>query len=190
MFELPMGYKKVSSTAAEDEYGNRLVMTCRGWSEELADPVSTAAKREGLHKKKGPTRQVGAQVEMLIRKGTMTDNEIVEAVQKKFPGASTSVKCVQWYRCKMRKNGELPPLPKRRIRTLSELTFEVTEPNTGDIKTLTVKEMIKYASNLMIQDGAEKKIVRECIYSAGTAAAYLKTQCYEVLEQSLVEQTA
>lgn len=58
--------------------------------------------------KKGSTKPgIGAYCETLLKAKKSTE-EIMKAVQGKFPGAKTSPASIAWYRSKMREEGTLP----------------------------------------------------------------------------------
>lgn len=62
----------------------------------MAPVAKTEIKRSG----------VGAFVKAELLKG-VTDEEILKAVAAKFPEAKTTKACVAWYRCQMKKAGDL-----------------------------------------------------------------------------------
>ena len=73
---------------------------------EKAKAKKAAAKPAG--KSKGTPKQgIGAFCEGLLKQKKSTD-EIMKAVQAKFPGAKTSPASIAWYRSKMREEGTLP----------------------------------------------------------------------------------
>lgn len=52
-----------------------------------------------------PNRGVGAVARDAIRRG-MSNEEALAHVLAVLPDAKTTMQCINWYRCKMRRNGE------------------------------------------------------------------------------------
>lgn len=52
-----------------------------------------------------PNRGVGAVARDAIRRG-MSNEETLERVHAVLPEAKTTMQCINWYRCKMRRDGE------------------------------------------------------------------------------------
>ena len=49
--------------------------------------------------------KIGTLAREAIRRG-MNNKEALEYVHAVLPGVATTMQCINWYRCKMRKNGE------------------------------------------------------------------------------------
>jgi len=69
-----------------------------------AKAKSKAAKKEPKEKKEAKPRGrgIGAFVKVELAKGRNTE-QVLDAVKKHFPGASTTANCIRWYACKFRK---------------------------------------------------------------------------------------
>lgn len=77
--------------------------------------------------KKAPKRGVGAVAVEAIRAGK-TNEEALEAVRAEFPDAKTSLASVNWYRNKLRADGEGVPT----ARELKKATSPAEAAPTGD----------------------------------------------------------
>lgn len=143
---------------------------------------------KGRHKKRGPSDKIRMYCESLIKKAELSDEEMANTVRAKFPTASTTVKCIQWYRCQMRKSGILPPAPKRVAKPKPPvIKYEVICLHGDGIEenTYTSAALIKVCQAYLIKDGAEKKVAKDTVYSVPTAVYFLDTQGYEVVEVEL-----
>lgn len=73
---------------------------------------------------KGPS--IGSVAMDIIRKGA-TNQEALEAVKKQFPDSSTSLASINWYRTKLRKDGE-PVKSSRELKAEAAAASGETKP--------------------------------------------------------------
>lgn len=88
---------------------------------------ATADKSEAKteeKKEKGPS--IGSVAMEAIRKGA-TNQEALEAVQAQFPDCNTSLASINWYRTKLRKDGE-PVKSSRELKAAAAEAAGETKP--------------------------------------------------------------
>lgn len=145
--------------------------------------------------RRGPRGKVSLLVKHLIKNQELTDKEICEAVKAKYPDASTSVKCVQYYRHQMRTEGKLPPAKINRRKDKTIFMWELIPGDTADFidgipgtderiegqyngKQLIVKCRKLY----MAITNATKAEAYEKLYSVPSCALFLNKFGWECIE--------
>ena len=145
--------------------------------------------------RRGPRGKVSMLVKHLIKKQELTDKEICEAVKAKFPEASTSVKCVQYYRYQMRTEGEIPPAKVNRRKDKTILMWELIPgenavfvdgiPGTAESLegSYNGKQLIKKCRKLyMVIAEATKSDAYEELYSVPSCALFLNKLGWDCVE--------
>ena len=145
--------------------------------------------------RRGPRGLVSALVKSLIKKQELTDKEICDYVKSKYPEASTSVKCVQYYRYQLRTEGQIPPAKINRRKEKTILMWElIPGPNAGYVEGIpgtgeqlegqyNGKQLIKKCRQLyMATTKASSTSAYERLYSVPTCALYLHNLGWECIE--------
>lgn len=145
--------------------------------------------------RRGPRGRVSLLVKHLIKKQELTDKEICEAVKAKFPEASTSVKCVQYYRYQMRTDGLIPPAKVNRRKDKIILMWELVPGNNADFVDgipgtderiegqYNGKQLIAKCRKLyMLITEATKNDAYEKLYSVPSCALFLNQFGWECIE--------
>lgn len=145
--------------------------------------------------KRGPRGKIAILVRQLIKKQELTDKEICETIKTKYPEASTSIKCVQFYRCQMRAEGEIPPAKINRRKEKTILMWElIPGDNAAYIQGIpgseekiegqyNGKQLInKCRKFYMVITGATKREAYKHLYSVPTCALFLKKLGWECVE--------
>lgn len=128
-----------------------------------------------------------------LQEGRLTDAEIADECATLYDG-STSVKAVQWYKHKFRKEGLLDEVTKfrQRRRYLTEFTYEIiflqVDP-PDNVEVVTAKQLINFAKEIVKKYGRSlPKPVDEIVYDVRTAQYYLKaTKRFDVIDQNNYE---
>lgn len=152
--------------------------------------METYKKRQS----RGPKSLISALVKSLIRKQELSDKEICAYVKSKYPDASTSVKCVQYYRYQLRTDGLIPPAKVNRRKDKIILMWEIIPranakflEGCGPIETFegtyTGKQLIKKCREIYayLYD-ANKTQAYEAIYSVPVCALFLLELGWDCVE--------
>lgn len=146
-----------------------------------------------LVKHRGQKGYVKAFVLKRLQEGRLTDAEIADECAVLYSG-STSVKAVQWYKHKFRKEGLLDCDTKyrQRRRYLTEFTYEIIflqEEPPNNVEVVTAKKLIEFAKAIVKKYGRNlPKPVDEIVYDVRTAQYYLKaTKKFDVIDQNNYE---
>lgn len=92
---------------------------------------ATAAKATKTKEKKEPKRGVGTVAKEAIRAGK-TNEQALEAVKKAFPDKNTTMASINWYRNKLRGDGE-------KVKTAREMK-KAAEPKAAAPKKAAQKD--------------------------------------------------
>lgn len=137
---------------------------------------------------RGPRSLVSMLAKALIKKAELTDKEICEKIKERYPEASTSVKCIQYYRYQMRTDGEIPPAKvnrrKEQIILMWELIPGVTAiPQENLEGQYTGKALIKRCREVMQKTyNVSKKQAWEELYSVPSCALFLREIGWDCVE--------
>lgn len=140
---------------------------------------------------KGPRGMVSILAKSLIKKNEMSDQEMCDFIKSKYPEASTTVKCIQYYRYQMRTEGTIPPAKINRRKDKVILMWE-TIPGVNAIEQeglegqYTGKQLIKRCREVMMNVcDVSKQYAYEELYSVPTCALFLNKIGWECLEFSM-----
>lgn len=153
--------------------------------------METIKKRQ----KRGPRGLVSALVKSLIIRNELTDKEICERIKERFPDASTSVKCVQYYRYQLRTAGKIPPAKVNRRQERTILMWELipgpkacyTEGFPGHDESLegqyTGKQLMTLCRKIYMNlTEVDKHQANEKIYSVPVCVLLLHKLGWECIE--------
>lgn len=145
--------------------------------------------------RRGPRGRISLLVKQLIKKQELSDKEICDYVKNKYPEASTSVKCVQYYRHQMRTDGQFPPAKVNRRKDKTILMWELIPGSKavfidgipGTDETIegqyNGKQLINKCRKLyMILSEATKTDAYEELYSVPSCALFLNKLGWECVE--------
>jgi hypothetical protein len=136
---------------------------------------------------RGPSGLIRALAESLIRKNELSDQEMCDFIKTRYPEASTSVKCIQYYRFQMRSVGKLPQLPNSRRKEKNILMYELI-PINNEYRhlqlegTYTGRCLIKKCRDLIIDYGYSKMQAKEVLYSVPVCTSFLHRIGWEGIE--------
>jgi hypothetical protein len=142
--------------------------------------------------RRGPRRYIKMLAHSLIRQARMTDQEMCDYIKTKYPEASTSVKCIQYYRYYMRTEGLIPPAKCNRRKDKIIIMWELIPVNLKyshlELEgTYTGKQLIAKCRELLMTHGYSKIHAWEEIYSHETCKQLLNRLGWEYVEIETVQ---
>lgn len=137
---------------------------------------------------KGPRGMVSLLAKSLIKKNEMTDQEMCDFIKAKYPDASTTVKCIQYYRYQMRTEGKIPPAKINRRKDKIIYMWE-TIPGINAVECdnlegqYTGKQLINKCREVMMKVcDVSKQYAWEELYSVPTCALFLNKLGWDCIE--------